>query len=290
MLLQAWRDLKRQESLSESSMASINTNLQAQQAQNALTVSNRQLNTAVNQLSTGLRVNSAADDAASLAIGNRMQTRVLSLNQTIRNANDGITMIQTADSAVQSLSESLYRMNELAIQASNDTNGTSDRTALNTEFAQLQAGMTSIINGTTWNGMGLLNSTATYNYQVGASGSTTDAVSVTFTSLTSLTALSANGVNTSANASLAITAVASSLTTLNSNRSVWGAAINRLTYAADNSANVSMNLSASKSQLMDTDYAKTTANLARAQILQDAGTAMLSQANQQSYTVLQLLN
>jgi flagellin len=97
-------------------------------------------------------------------------------------------------------------------------------------------------------------------------------------------------VNTSANAGLAITAVASSLTTLNSNRSVWGAAINRLTYAADNSANVSMNLSASKSQLMDTDYAKTTANLARAQILQDAGTAMLSQANQQSYTVLQLLN
>jgi flagellin len=271
-------------------MPSINTNLQAQQAQNALTVSNRQLNTAMSQLSTGLRVNSASDDAASLAIGNRMQTRVLSLNQTIRNANDGITMIQTADSAVQSLSESLYRMNELAIQASNDTNGTSDRTALNTEFAQLQAGMTSIINGTTWNGMSLLNSTATYNYQVGASGSTTDAVSVTFTSLSTLSALSASGVNTSANASLAITAVASSLTTLNSNRSVWGAAINRLTYAADNSANVSMNLSASKSQLMDTDYAKTTANLARAQILQDAGTAMLSQANQQSYTVLQLLN
>jgi flagellin len=150
--------------------------------------------------------------------------------------------------------------------------------------------MTSIINGTTWNGMSLLNSTATYNYQVGASGSTTDAVSVTFTSLSSLSALSASGVNTSANASLAITAVASSLTTLNANRSVWGAAMNRLTYAADNSANVSMNLSASKSQLMDTDYAKTTANLARAQILQDAGTAMLSQANQQSYTVLQLLN
>jgi flagellin len=274
-------------------MDSIKTNLKALQAQNALSVNNRQLNTAMNQLSTGLRVNSAADDAASLAIGNRIQTRVLSLNQTIRNANDGISMIQTADSAVQSLSESLFRMNELAIQASNDTNGSSDRTALNAEFTQLQTGMTAIINGTTWNGMSLLNSTATYNYQVGANGSnssTSDAVGVTFTTLSSLSVLSASGVNTSANAALAITAVASSLTTLNSNRTVWGAAINRLTHAADNSANVSMNLSASKSQLMDTDYAKTTANLARAQILQDAGTAMLSQANQQSYSVLQLLN
>jgi flagellin len=274
-------------------MDSIKTNLKALQAQNALTVNNRQLNTAMNQLSTGLRVNSAADDAASLAIGNRIQTRVLSLNQTIRNANDGISMIQTADSAAQSLSESLFRMNELAIQASNDTNGSSDRTALNAEFTQLQTGMTAIINGTTWNGMSLLNSTATYNYQVGANGSnsaSSDAVGVTFTTLSSLSVLSASGVNTSANAALAITAVASSLTTLNSNRTVWGAAINRLTHAADNSANVSMNLSASKSQLMDTDYAKTTANLARAQILQDAGTAMLSQANQQSYSVLQLLN
>jgi flagellin len=271
-------------------MPSINTNLQALQAQNALSVNNRQLNTSMNQLSTGLRVNSAADDAASLAIGNRMETRILSLNQTIRNANDGISMIQTADSAVQSISESLFRMNELAIQASNDTNGTSDRTALDSEFTQLKTGMTAIINGTTWNGKSLLNSTVTYNYQVGASSSTSDAVDVTFTSLSSLSVLSANGVGTSANASAAITAIATSLTTLNANRSVWGAAMNRLAYAADNSANVSMNLSASKSQLIDTDYAKTTANLARAQILQDAGTAMLSQANQQSYTVLQLLN
>jgi flagellin len=274
-------------------MDSINTNLKALKAQNAISVNNRQLNTAMSQLSTGLRVNSAADDAAGLAIGNRMQTRVLSLNQTIRNANDGISMIQTADSAVQSLSESLFRMKELAIQASNDTNGTADRTALNEEFTQLQTGMTAIINGTTWNGMNLLNSTATYNYQVGANGansSTSDAVGVTFTSLSSLSVLSASGVATSANAALAITATSTSLTTLNSNRSVWGAAINRLTHAADNSANVSMNLSASKSQLLDTDYAKTTANLARAQILQDAGAAMLSQANQQSYTVLQLLN
>ena len=274
-------------------MASINTDLQALQAQNALSVNNRQLNTSMSQLSTGLRVNSASDDAASLAIGNRIQTRILSLNQTIRNANDGISMIQTADSAAQSLTESLFRMNELAIQASNDTNGTSDRTALNEEFSQLKAGMTTIINGTTWNGINLLNSTATYNYQVGANGAnsaTSDAVGVTFTSLSTLSALSASGVGTSANAALATTAVSSSLTTINTNRSAWGAAINRLTYAADNSANVSMNLSASKSQLMDTDYAKTTANLARAQILQDAGTAMLSQANQQSFSVLQLLN
>jgi flagellin len=271
-------------------MARINTNLQALQANQALTVNNRQLNSSMSQLSTGLRVNSAADDAASLAIGNRMNARVLSLNQTIRNANDGISMIQTADSAVQSLSESLFRMNELAIQASNDTNGESDKTALNAEFTQLKEGMTAIINGTTWNGTSLLNSTATYNYQVGASSANSDSVGVTFTSLTGLSALSTSGVDTGANASLAITAISSSLTTLNSNRAVWGAAMNRLTHAADNSANVSMNLSASQSQLIDADYAKTTANLARALIMQEAGTAMLSQANQQSFSVLQLLN
>lgn len=271
-------------------MANNVTNLYALKAQNSLSINNRQLNTATNQLSTGLRVNAASDDAASLAIGNRMKTHILSLNQTIRNANDGISMIQTADNAVQSLSDALFRMNELAIQASNDTNGTSDKTSLNAEFTQLKAGMNTIINGTTWNGISLLNSTATYNYQVGISTSSTDGIGVTFSSLSGLSVLSSNGVDNSTNASLAITAIATSLSTLNSNRAAWGAAINRLNYAADNAANASINSHASASQLLDTDYAKTTADLARLQILQDAGTAMLSQANQQSYTVLQLLN
>lgn len=270
-------------------MSAINTNLHALKAQNALTTSGRNLDTSMAQLSTGLRVNSAADDAASLGIGNRMQTRVLSLNQAVRNANDGISMIQTADGAAQSLMDSLVRMNELAIQSANGTNADSDRTAINTEFTEIKNGMTAIISGTKWNGTSLLGATSTASYQVGISGSSTDAMSVTFTSLSSLTALTAS-VGTTANATSAITAIAADIATLNTQRAGWGAAMNRLTYAADNSSTMSLNHSAAKSQLVDADYAQVTANLARSQIMQQAGTAMLSQANQQAFSVLQLLN
>jgi flagellin len=199
-------------------------------------------------------------------------------------------MLQTADGATKAMTDMLTRMRELAIQASNDTYGTSDAQALNTEFGELRNAMTSIINDTSWNGKKLLNGeTASATYQVGASGVATDGVTASFTSLSSLTVFSAAGLTSRTDALAAITSTENDLATINTSRSAWGAVMNRLSRAADNSGNVSMNLSASKSRLVDADYAKATADLARAQIIEAAGTAMLSQANQQGRMVLQLL-
>jgi flagellin len=273
-------------------MTSINTNLQALQAQNALVINGRHLQDAMKELSTGLRVSSAADDAAGMAIGNRMQSRILSLNQAARNSNDGITMMQTADGAAESLTNMLDRMTELAVQSANGTYGTSDRTALNLEFTQLKEGMTNLIGSTSWNGMTLLNGSLTspVNFQLGITGQSTDAVQVTFNDLSALAALTTAGIDTASNALTAITDITTSQTSIRAARTVWGAGINRLGFAADSSANVSMNLNASRSQLIDADYAKSTADLARAQIIQEAGSAMLSQANQQAVMVLHLLS
>lgn len=271
-------------------MPTINTNVNAIQVQNALTHNKLAMTKAMDELSSGLRVKAAADDAASLAIGNQMSARIVSLNQAVRNANDGISMIQTADGATKVMVDMLTRMRELAIQASNDTYGTSDAQALNTEFGELKNAMTSIINDTSWNGKKLLNGdSASTTYQVGASGASTDGVTVAFASLSSLTVLSAAGLTNRTDAQAAMTSTENDLATVSSNRATWGAAMNRLSHAASNSGNVSMNLSASKSRLVDADYAKATADLARAQIIEAAGTAMLSQANQQSVMVLQLL-
>jgi flagellin len=272
-------------------MPTFNTNVNAVQVQNALTQNKLAMTKAMDELSSGLRVNAAADDAASLAIGNQMSARIMSLNQAVRNANDGISMLQTADGATKAMTDMLTRMRELAIQASNDTYGTSDAQALNTEFGELRNAMTSIINDTSWNGKKLLNGeTASATYQVGASGVATDGVTASFTSLSSLTVFSAAGLTSRTDALAAITSTENDLATINTSRSAWGAVMNRLSRAADNSGNVSMNLSASKSRLVDADYAKATADLARAQIVEAAGTAMLSQANQQGTMVLHLLS
>ena len=273
-------------------MPSFNTNIDALKAQRALTSNNLDMTKSMAQLSTGLRVNSAADDAASLAIGSQMSAKILSLNQSVRNANDGISMVQTADGATQVMADMLGRMRELAIQASSDTYGTTDRGALNTEFGELKNAMSAVIQNTKWNGKGLLDgSTASATYQVGASGVATDGVDVNFSSLSSLGVLGGStGLTSRTDAQTVMGHVETDLATINSNRSEWGAVMNRLSHAAGNSANVSMNLSSSKSQLLDADYARATADLARAQIMQAAGTAMLSQANQQGAMVLQLLS
>jgi flagellin len=272
-------------------MPTFNTNVSALQVQNALTQNKLAMSKAMEELSSGLRVNTAADDAASMAIGSQMSARIVSLNQAVRNANDGISMIQTADGATKVMVDMLTRMRELAIQASSDTYGTGDAAALNVEFGELKSAMSSIIDNTSWNGKKLLNGeTASATYQVGASGSGTDGVSVTFASLSSLTVLSAAGLTSRSNAHAAMTSTETDLATINDRRTTWGAAMNRLSRAADNSGNVSMNLSASKSRLVDADYAKATADLARAQIVEAAGTAMLSQANQQGTMVLHLLS
>lgn len=276
-------------------MPSFNTNIDALKAQHALTSNQLGMAKSMAQLSTGLRVNSAADDAASLAIGSQMSAKILSLNQALRNANDGVSMVQTADGATKVMADILVRMRELATQAANDTYGTTDRDALNTEFTELKSAMTSVIQNTKWNGKGLLDgTTASSKYQVGASGDGSDGVEVDFANFIALTVLGSAGsptvITDRANAQIVMDNVTADLVTINTRRAAWGAAMNRLTHAAGNSANVSMNLSSSKSQLLDADYAKATADLARAQIVQAAGTAMLSQANQQGVMVLQLLS
>lgn len=273
-------------------MSSVNTNLHALFAQHAMSVNDRTLKRSMTELSTGLRVSSAADDAAGFAIGNRMQSRILSLNQAARNANDGIGMMQTADGAAASVGDLLDRMTELAVQAASGTYGDADRATLNQEFTELKSGMESIIKSTTWNGIKVLDGSLTspVKLQVGISGQTTDNVEVAFGNLSNLAALGSSGVATDADARNALTDLKTSREAVFSARTTWGGAMNRLTFAADSSASVSMNLSGSRSQLVDADYAKATADLAKAQILQAAGTAMLSQANQQPVMVLHLLS
>jgi flagellin len=277
-------------------MPTFNTNIDALKAQHALTSNNLNLSRSVAQLSSGLRVNSAADDAASLAIGSQMSAKILSLNQAVRNANDGISMVQTADGATLVMTNLLVRMRELAIQAASDTYGDTDRAAMNTEFGELKSAVNGIIENTGWNGQKLLDgSVASATYQVGARGEATEGVSVDFADWASgganeLKVLTATGLTTRPDAQTAMGDLEDDLATINAQRASWGAAMNRLSHAADSSANVAMNLSTSKSQLLDADYAKATADLARAQIIQAAGTAMLSQANQQGVMVLHLLS
>jgi flagellin len=394
-------------------MSVINTNVKALTAQNAMAVNGRNLSKAMEQLSTGKRINGAADDAAGLAISSKMTSQIRGLDQAVRNANDSISLLQTAEGAMIEVTNMLQRMREVSVQSANDTNTAEDRSYLDLEFQQLKGEIDRVINNTQWNGVNVLDASFTNNttagkftFQVGANAdqtidhtinvfslgtvdgavgtSTVAAASitaatpataqvqtltlagtyaagdvitvnlnenmfrytVTSTALTSdavgdalATALSAkfgdeftissptasagiidirqatvadtttgNAFTLSANASdgewddiasleigsqtnanTAITTLDVALTSVNKARAELGSVINRLTYAADNLANVSQNTSASRSRVMDTDYAKATTDLAKSQIIQQAATAMLAQANQQPSAVLSLL-
>jgi flagellin len=285
-------------------MAVVNTNVNAAIAQNALVRNERSMNTAMERLSTGQRINSAADDAAGLAIGSRMTSQIRGLETGIRNANDAISMVATADGALVEVSNMLQRMRELALQASNGTTTSADRSYLSSEYANLLSEIDRIAENTQWNGSTILNQTttasSTFNYQVGANGgqtiavdfgNMTDTVSGVFTELkashsviTSTTTASALTQGTSA-----VVAIDSAITSVNSQRATFGAAMNQLTYAVDNLSNVKVNSEAARSRILDTDYAVETSELARTQIIQQAGTAMLAQANQLPQTVLSLL-
>lgn len=278
-------------------MSVVNSNIRAVTAQQAMVVNQRDLSAAVQQLATGKRINSAADDAAGLAIGTKLGTRVISLDMAVRNANDGISLLQTADGAAGVLSDMLFRVRELAIQSSNDTNSTTDRQAIQTEVASLQSQIGSVLENTEWNGMKVLKGQAgnsgTIAFHIGPAS--TDSVSLSMASLdtgslASVQTTASVDVSTRTGATTALSVLDSALTEVNQARSLWGATANRLVYAADNAANVSINSSASKSQIMDTDYAQATAELARSLILDQAGAAMLSQANQQPMYVLSLLS
>lgn len=274
-------------------MSVINTNVKSILAQNALVTNDRSLTKSMQQLSTGKRINTAADDAAGLAISSRMTSQIRGLNQGVRNANDGISMLQTAEGATQEISNMLQRMRELAVQAANDTYGTTDRTAITTEVTELATEITRIGTNTQWNGMSVLASASTYTFQVGSGSTSTSSIDVSFTTTMSASNLgvSAASLSVSSNtyAQAAIASIDTAITSVNTFRSTLGAKINRLTSAADNLANISMNTAASRSRIEDADYAQATTELARAQIIQQAGTAMLAQANQQPQAVLSLL-
>jgi flagellin len=277
-------------------MSVINTNVKSIVAQNAATVNNRSMSKVMEQLSTGKRINGAADDAAGLAISNKMTSQIRGLNQAVRNANDGISMIQVAEGATTEVTNMLQRMRELGVQAINDTNTTKDRTAIKTEYQQLAKEIQRISNNTEWNTTKVANASAnSAAFQVGANSSQT--ITVTFKDITGLSGMTA--VISAATAASAgavadfdgatISNLDTAISAIDSYRSTLGASINRLNYAADNLQNVSANTTESRSRILDTDYAQATTELARTQIIQQAATAMLAQANQQPQSVLSLL-
>ena len=272
-------------------MSVINTNVKSLIAQQSLTVNNRSLNKSMEQLSTGKRINSAADDAAGLAISSKMTAQIRGLNMAVRNANDAISMIQTAEGSLNEVSNMLQRMRELSIQAANGTYSAADRTSLDTEFEALQSEITRISDKTTWNGVEMMGSgAASTSFQVGNAAS--DTVTVTFKDINSAVVTAsvlADSVSTVTLASAATTDIDTVLTAIDTYRSTLGAMVNRLTYAADNLTNVSTNTAASRSRIEDTDYAAATTELARSQIIQQAATAMLAQANQSPASVMSLL-
>jgi flagellin len=273
----------------------INTNVKAMISTSALVQNGRSMRSTMESLSTGSRINQASDDAAGLSIRENMTAQINGLNAAVRNANDGISMLQTADGALNEVAEMLQRMRELGTLAQNDTYSTAQRVAMNDEFAQLQAEIDRIAGNTQWNSMDLLDGTggqwgggSVFSFQVGANAGQTIAVTVANMDTTSLL-IDAVSIGTVTTAQSAVSALDDAISILNTRRSIIGAGINRLTHAIDNLTNVAQNASESRSRITDTDYATATSELARSQIIQQAGMAMLAQANQQPQIVLSLL-
>jgi flagellin len=263
---------------------SINTNLLSLNAQRNLGTSQMSLATSMQRLSSGLRINSAKDDAAGLAIAARMDAQIRGINVAVRNANDGISLAQTAEGALSTVTDALQRMRELAVQAQNGSNGTSDRANLDTEYQQLSAEITRIAAQTKFNGIAIVGAGAgAQTFQVGANNG--DTLTITTVAVTTV----AGGVTTAAAASTAVAAIDTALDTITSNRATYGAAMSRFSMAISNLSISGENQTAAKGRIMDADFAQETANLSRAQILQQAGTAMVAQANQQPDLVMNLL-
>ena len=262
----------------------INTNVSSLNAQRNLSQSQGSLMTSMQRLSSGLRVNNAKDDAAGLAIADRMNAQIRGINVAIRNANDGISLAQTAEGALSTVTDVLQRMRELAVQAQNGSNGTSDRANLDTEYQQLSAEITRISSQTKFNGTAIVGASAgAQTFQVGANNG--DTLTITTSTVTTV----GGGLTTSAAASTALAAIDATLDTITTNRATYGAAINRFQFAISSLQITGENQSAARGRIMDADFAMETANMSRAQILQQAGTAMVAQANQLPQQVLQLL-
>ena len=286
----------------------INTNVKALMASNALNKNGRVQQNVMESLSTGKSINRASDNAAGLSIRETMTSQINGLNAAVKNANDSISMLQTADGALNETSTMLQRMRELAVLSVNDTYSSTQKTAMATEFNQLSSEIDRISTQTQWNGMNVLTgsgglfsgvgSSGQFTFQVGAN--TAQTISVTIGNMAIATSLvtgivgtmgglSCASVATAAGATLAIASLDTALTTLNTQRSTIGAMVNRLTHAVDNLTNVAQNAEDSRSKVEDTDYAAATSELARTQIIAQAATAILAQANQQPQSVLSLL-
>ena len=273
----------------------INTNIKALVATGELAKNGRTMAKTMESLSTGSRINKASDDAAGLSIRENMTAQIRGLNAAVRNANDAISMLQTADGALNEVADMLQRMRELGTLAQNDTYSTAQRVAMNDEFTQLQGEIDRIADNTQWTSMNLLDGTggnwgggSLFTFQVGANAGQTISVAIAGMGIASL-GISNVSVGTVTAARLAVTALDDAISVLNSRRSVLGSVINRLTHAVDNLTNVSQNATESRSRVTDTDYATATSELARTQIIQQAATAILAQANQQPQMVLSLL-
>ncbi len=284
----------------------LNTNLVSLNAQRNLSATQASLSTSMQRLSSGLRVNGARDDAAGLSIAERMSTQVRGMNVATRNANDAISLAQTAEGALGKVGDIFQRMRELAVQSANGTNSESDRTSLNDEFVQLAQEATRTLGGTQFNGTNILANSNDTNFQIGANETTdVDRIAVAgfdWSSDTSINAvlgsvimtgtgvptLQISGTDGSA-AVTALTAIDTALDRVNAKRGTYGAVQNRFENVVATLMVASENQSAARSRIMDADYAVETANLSRANILQQAGNAMVAQANQLPQQVLALL-
>ncbi|HEY0954443.1 MAG TPA: flagellin [Roseateles sp.] len=282
----------------------INTNLASLNAQRNTAMSQSSLAVSMQRLSSGLRVNSAKDDAAGLAIAERMNAQVRGMNVAIRNANDGISLAQTAEGALSKVGDSLQRMRELAVQSRNATNTSADRDSLDKEFGELAKEIQRVLGGTTFNGKAVLATAdaGTQTFQVGAnttdydridivtSDMTTDALITTVSGSDNLgTGRAAINSTTLTDIDTVITNIDQALNKVNSERATLGASQNRFDAVISNLQVAVENQSASRSRIMDADFAQETANLSRAQILQQAGNTMVAQANQLPQQVLALL-
>ena len=282
----------------------INTNLVSLNAQRNLSTSQSSLAQSMQRLSSGLRVNSAKDDAAGLAIAERMYTQSRGMNVAMRNANDGISMAQVGEGSLGKVSDIFQRMRELAIQSANGTNTAEDRISLNQEFVQLAQEATRTLGGTQFNGQNILATTATSQFQIGANATTdidtlvvaafdwttnTDIGALLGTAVITGTQVPTLQVTDVATAQSAISAIDEAIDAVNSQRATFGAVQNRFENIIANLMVAGENQAAARSRIMDADYAAETANLSRAQILQQAGNAMVAQANQLPQQVLSLL-
>jgi flagellin len=244
------------------------------------------------RLSSGMRINSSKDDAAGQAIANRMTAQVKGMAQAERNANDGVSMVQTMEGGLSRINDNLQRIRELAVQGASDTNTANDRTSIKTEIDERIKEIDRIAGSTTFNGTNLLNAVSTLNIQVGGNTTANDKIAVSTVdaqSATLGTTAAAVLVDTNANANTSIGLVDTALKAVDTARSTLGATLNRFDSVVSNLQTSSTNLSAAKSRIEDADYAVEVANMTRAQILQQAGTSVLSQANQSTQSVLKLL-